>query len=216
MDDTKIPEKSGYGVDVALRRADDLDRKMIGHVLKKDDSKVLDLGSGAGGQSVRLCLAGASVTAVDIDDYSDEFLKLREENNLFLDQLKFIQGDIRNLKEILKGEKFDDCCLQRTIHYLSYQEAEKFLKELRGMVSDRLYISVTGLGTAIGEKYPDRKKSVSERFAKLPDEEAEIFSVQAPVCLYTEKEFIELLQSSGWQILESSVSQFGNIKAVCF
>ncbi|MEZ4104470.1 MAG: class I SAM-dependent methyltransferase [Candidatus Paceibacterota bacterium] len=210
-----MEEKTNYGVDVALRRADDLDRKLIAHIITKNEPKILDLGSGAGGQSVRLATAGAFVTAVDICDYSQEFSKLREENSLSSDCLKFIQGDIRNLTKILKNERFDDCCLQRTIHYLSYQEAEKILKELRKVVIDRLYISVTGLNTAIGVTYPDRNKSVIGRFAQLPDREAEVFGVLKPVCLYTEGEFLELLKISGWQILESAVSQFGNIKVIC-
>jgi len=55
----------GHGVDVAVKRADDLDRTVLQYIAAYPGCRVLDLGSGAGGQSLRMATAGAHVTAVD-------------------------------------------------------------------------------------------------------------------------------------------------------
>ncbi len=40
-----------YGVDVALSRADDLDKRMLAYVSERDGLSVLDLGAGGGGKT---------------------------------------------------------------------------------------------------------------------------------------------------------------------
>lgn len=204
-----------YGVDVAIRRADDLDKLMLDWVEKNKKSKVLDLGCGAGGQSLRLVQSGGQVTAVDIVDYSDEFEKLRQENSLSENFLHFLNVDVNSLESILKNKKFDICCLQRVIHYLSYDEALNLLVYLRRITQKKLYISVTGLESDIGHDYFDKNKPVKSRFCKLDAEQAEKFYINKPVCLYTKNEFKTLLIKSGWKIEKCWVSAFGNIKAVC-
>ena len=68
----KISE-TGFGVDVTLRRADDLDRKLFAEIEKREGSSVLDLGCGAGGAAARLTALGASVTGIDQHDFSQAF-----------------------------------------------------------------------------------------------------------------------------------------------
>ena len=98
--------KNSYGVDVAKQRTDDLDKRMLEHVSGREGCRVLDLGCGAGGQSSRLAMKGASVVGFDIDDYEAEFDALRREYSLSKEQLYFEKGDIRELKEILKNRIF--------------------------------------------------------------------------------------------------------------
>lgn len=204
-----------YGVDVAATRADDLDKKMIAIVEQKVSPSVLDIGCGAGGQSLCLASCGASVLGVDIDDYRDTFQTLRKVNNFDDGSLEFVCGDIEQLESFLKGRIFDDCCFQRVIHYFPYVTAVEILKKLRTYVTDGLYISVTGLESAIGEDYKDSVKPVAQRFCTLDKEHAEIFGIHAPLCLYTQSEFEGLLQESGWSVVGCWVSAFGNIKAIC-
>ncbi|MFT7507432.1 MAG: SAM-dependent methyltransferase [Acidimicrobiales bacterium] len=226
-----------YGVDVALTRADDLDKKMLAYVtehmstekrsndvLKTSDVlsigevglvTVLDLGCGGGGQSLRLTSTGAQVLCVDVADYSDSFNTLRKEHDLSATVLLFIQGDAAALEAVLDDQKFDICCFQRTIHYVPYDTALIILKCLRTHITDKLYISVTGIESDIGLNYNDTEKPVEGRFCTLGVEDSEIFHIDAPVCLYTPEEFMVLLQDSGWKIEECWVSAFGNIKAVC-
>ena len=206
-----------YGVDIAVRRADDLDKKMIAYVAessKSFTSSVLDIGCGAGGQSVRLVETGASVLGVDINDYTDEFNILVNDGNLNEQQLLFIQGDMVHLDELLEEREFDVCCFQRTSHYMPYTSAVATLKWLRMHVREKLFISVTGLESDIGLSYSDKDKVLDERFFTLCDEDSEKFNINQSVCLYTPEEFITVLQEAGWEIEECWVSAFGNIKAV--
>jgi SAM-dependent methyltransferase len=210
----------GFGVDVGVLRADDLDRRMISDVqdrLKEGNvPQVLDLGCGAGGQSVRLATAGASVLAVDVVDYTEAFRVSRAAHELSEDVLGFTQRDISK-PDFVRGTQFDLCCFQRTIHYVPYLDALEILQSLRihRAAAGKLYISVTGLESDIGRAYEDSDKSVEQRFCRLYEPEAVTFRINQPVCLYTPEEFVVLLQEGEWEIEECWVSAFGNIKAVC-
>jgi len=195
-----------YGVDVAAVRADDLDKKCLKSVASLPNSSILELGCGSGGQTLRMAEAGGVVTAVDIKDYSKQFTDVKH--------VTFIQSDIRNLNSTL-GTTFNFCLLQRTVHYLQYDEALNLLRFLRTIVTDNLFISVTGIDSDIGEQYVGRNHPIQERFHCLEVPEQEIFSISEPICLYTPVEFMELLTQSGWVIEECWTSAFGNVKAVC-
>ncbi len=214
-DNLEYKSFAGFGVDVAIKRTDDLDKIMLEHLRSKSQPKVLDLGCGAGGQSLRMVKVGAVVTAVDIYDFSTEFNDYRQQENINEDSLNFICADIVNLPILLKGRKFDDASIQRTLHYLPYQSALTTLQFLRKVVKDKLFISVTGMDSAVGENYLGRDLPTESRFVKLDTVEADIFQIQAPICLYREGEFVELLEKSGWIIERVWSSAFGNLKAVC-
>ena len=205
----------GFGVDVAIKRTDDLDKRILEHLKSKNKPKVLDLGSGAGGQSVRMVEVGASVLAIDIYDFSKEFTEHRMNGNWSQDELMFVTADLVNLPKILSDEKFDDALMQRTLHYLPYNKAIDLLIFLRKIVKDKLFISVTGMDSAVGENYSGKNLSITERFVRLEPAEADIFQIQAPVCLYKKEEFIDLLKKSGWGVEDVWQSAFGNLKAVC-
>lgn len=207
--------KSNYGVDVALRRADDLDKLMLDWVMGNLPAKVLDLGCGAGGQSLRLASLGAKITAVDILDYSEEFKEIRQQNSLSKESLRFFNADIKFLETVVKDEEFDICSLQRVIHYLNYQDALKLLAYLRNKVGKKLYISVTGIESDIGHLYLDKNKPVKLRFCKLDKKSSEKFYIDEPICLYSKSEFEDLLKNSGWEVERCWFSAFGNVKAVC-
>jgi SAM-dependent methyltransferase len=211
---TTLP-RTGYGIDVAIRRADDLDRVLLKQLALKENPQVLDIGCGAGGQSLRMVEVGASVCGVDIYDYSDYFRELRKEKDLSESVLEFIQADVVELEDVLGDREFDDCCMQRVLHYLPYSKALEVLGVVRGVVEDKLYISVTGLDTYLKEYYEDRDEVIAERFCGLSPEGAELFHIENPVCLYTQAEFETLLKDSGWKVEKCWVSDFGNIKAVC-
>ena len=201
----------GHGVDVAVKRADDLDHKVLEYIATNPDCQALDLGSGAGGQSVRMATAGARVTAIDQYDFCEQFANYGQP----VDKLAFKQGDVREVTSLTLDTTFDIALCQRTIHYLPYDAALTFLSELVPLVKDGLYISVTGSGSLVGDSYPCAAATVSERFCELSELGREMFSINEPVCLYNQIEFIQLLESAGWTVDECFESKFGNIKAVC-
>ena len=204
-----------YGVDIAVQRADDLDRMMIEYVGSLTDPHVLDLGSGAGGQSVRLVKAGARVTAIDVHDYTKVFDRMREVDESLQMRLRFIVGDMGSLPSLLGERTFDACSIQRALHYIPYKQAVFLLRDLKKRIKGKLYISVSGLGSAIGEHYADVEKVVTDRFCRLDEASADTFSINKPLCLYTQEEFRKLLTDTGWEVLECWTSEFGNNKAIC-
>jgi ubiquinone/menaquinone biosynthesis C-methylase UbiE len=201
----------GHGVDVATKRADDVDKRTLTYIAEHPGCRVLDLGSGAGGQSVRMTVAGAQVVAIDRYDFAEQFAIYGHPT----DKLRFIPGDMRQLLTLVPNQRFDIALCQRTIHYLPFNDALVFLRELRQVITDKLFISVTGTGSLVGEVYSAATVSIGERFVQLSELGQEMFSITEPVCLYSESEFRALLETAGWTIDECWVSAFGNIKAVC-
>jgi SAM-dependent methyltransferase len=201
----------GHGVDVAVKRADDLDRTVLQYIAAYPGCRVLDLGSGAGGQSLRMATAGAHVTAVDQFDFQEQFAQYGQP----ADNLRFIIGDLQQLPVLLPEQEYDIVLCQRTIHYLSYHAALTLLEELLLIIYDKLYISVTGSGSLVGDTYPGASLPIAERFCELTALGKDMFSITEPVCLYNQVEFMQLLESAGWTVDECWESAFGNIKAVC-
>ncbi|MCA9363173.1 class I SAM-dependent methyltransferase [Candidatus Kaiserbacteria bacterium] len=195
----------GHGMDVGVNRADDLDKAILGELKDYGEVSVLDLGCGAGGQAVRMAAVGARVTALDKYDFSQQFLN---------HNIEFIQGDLRDLPKLLAERQFDFVICQRTLHYLRYSEALLLLRFLKQITKNKLYLSTTGIDSEIGNNYPAKENVVEDRFGKLQDFTQELFGITESVCLYSQAEFEQLLEDSGWQIEKCWQSAFGNIKAI--
>lgn len=196
---------TGFGVDVASARRDDLDKKCLAVVAALPSATLLDLGCGLGGFAQAAAEAGAKVTAIDQHDFSKEFADT---------DVRFIQARLQDLEAVLVDEKFSVVYCQRTIHYLPYAEALEVLRFLH-TISDQLCISATGLGSEAGRRYAPANLPIEGRFAPLAPDIAEKLMINEPVCLYSEEEFAGLLRQAGWQIEKLWSSAFGNIKAIC-
>jgi len=206
--------RTQYGVDVAHKRMDDLDTAMLQYAKSHVGARFLDIGSGAVGQSKRLVAAGAMVQAIDIVDYSREFAAAQTALNVTDARLSFVQGDILCVLDQLPIATYNAVCLQRTLHYVPYSGAQLLLRRLSTIVNGPLYISITGLQSAIGLQYPQKDTPIELRWGTLLEAGADIFSISAPLCLYSQAELSALLDSSGWQIERLWTSAFGNHKAI--
>ncbi len=200
-----------YGVDIASTRLDDLDKRVLADVRERVDRgeevSVLDIGCGQGGLALALAAAGTRVRALDIDDYAEVIQAQSAKTDTKID---FIQADIRDWLTTNTVE-FDLVVLQRVLHYLPYEDARTVLEKLR-LQSDTLYVSVTGTTTAIASHYDALRLPLSKRWGGLDATGQELFSITAPLCLYTEDELRTLLEETGWKIEWLRVSDFGNIK----
>jgi len=205
-----------YGVDVASTRLDDLDKKILAqvhaYIAGGITPHVLDVGCGGGGLTAALLAAGARVTAIDLDDYSQvisgRVTTVRNPQGNY----QFEQADIRTWVA-RTSTSYDMVVLQRMVHYLPYEDARSLLAALLPRAT-HLYCAITGLRTAIARHYDGARLPLRERFTRLDNEGQQVFSITAPVCLYSEDEVRQLFIESGWQIEWLRVSDFGNTKVV--
>lgn len=208
------PQSTKYGIDVATRRADDLDKKLIDACKYSETPSVIDIGCGSGGLIHRLTEHANCIVGIDIVDYQNQIAQHIIPNS-GREKVSFICGDALEVISGLKGKNFDYAVIQRMIHYLPNDEAKKVLKEVRKIVTSNLYISASEIDSEIGTNYKDKTKAVEKRFCTLIPEDSNKFSINAPLCLYKKEEFVELLESTGWKIDECWESAFKNIKAIC-
>lgn len=207
-----------YGVDVGRERVDDWDKLLIkevtASVTQAKSVSVLEVGCGSGAQAVRLALAGARVTAIDVADYSTEVEAGASEAEVS-GRISWHQAGIKEfLQKISNSEQFSYVSMQRVLHYLTYDDAVFVLKQLARITTQALYLSVTGTTTAIAKHHPCPQASWSERLQSLAPAGQQLFSITAPICPYSQDELRDLLEKTGWQIEKIRTSDFGNVKVV--
>jgi 2-polyprenyl-3-methyl-5-hydroxy-6-metoxy-1,4-benzoquinol methylase len=87
-----------YGVDITSNRFDDLDKRLLSEVKERvsrgESVQVLDVGCGFGGLAIALAQCGAVVTAVDIDNYSEQVGRAVAGASLPPPSVIFIQNDL--------------------------------------------------------------------------------------------------------------------------
>lgn len=215
--DKRVNTIGGTGVDVASQRADDLDLIAAEHIRALSGASpslfAIDVGCGHGGQAARMAKAGASVIAMDAQDYSLELAKSLERENVPPSRCFFFRSGIES--EPVIGP-VDVVMCQRMIHYLEHQAAAKALSWFHriSVSGGRMFLSASGLDSELGDGYPARDVPVDHRFAHLSPEMAEKHSILPSVCLYRPEELAELATKAGWIVEQVFTSPFGNIKLV--
>ena len=219
--DLLTPLAGGCGVDIASQRADDLDNLALGDIRTRGTAgtrvRALDVACGEGGQSVRMALAGAQVTACDIQPMGERIAESAHAAGAM--PVAFVQADMRDLRKTLNGiapAEFDILLCQRAIHYLHFDDAILALRELRSLAAPdaRLYLSASGLDSELGQGYLARDRTLRGRFAPLDPVMAEKHHIHHSVTLYTEDGLATVAGLSGWNAVRIFRSAFGNIKGV--
>jgi hypothetical protein len=88
----------------------------------------------------------------------------------------------------------------------------RLLLELR--IGGKLYVSVLGLHSELGDGYGGGETPVEERFAELAPAVAAKYGVSGPVCLYTERNLFMLLLAAGASVLRTMTTTYGNVKGI--
>lgn len=207
-----------YGVDVGKVRTDDWDKRLLAEVAARvargQYVSVLEVGCGVGAQAVRLAEAGAEVMAIDIVDYGVEVTDRAKKANV-PNLVKWQRCDVRDyVTTTSPADAFSFVSMQRVLHYLSYSDAKELLLNLKKITDTALYLSVTGITTAIADYYNAKNLPLAERWGTLNTAGQQLFSITEPLCLYSEAEILELLEDTGWQIEKIRTSDFGNVKVV--
>ena len=111
---------------------------------------------------------------------------------------------------------YDVIFLRRGICHLPYAEARQvvrgLLRQLR--IGGKLYLSILGLHSELGEGYAGAEQPVDQRYAPLAPEVDAIYHIGQPVCLYTERDIFLLLLTAGASVLRTLTTSYGNVQAV--
>jgi hypothetical protein len=132
------------------------------------------------------------------------------------DEIHFVPYTLPELPSSEEGEPYDIIIFRRSLCRLTYSEAKQVIRALmqKLRIGGKLYLSILGLHSALGEDYADADEDVSRRYCELSPAIRKKYGIQGPVCLYTERNLFMLLLESGASVLRTSTTTYGNVKAV--
>ncbi len=112
--------------------------------------------------------------------------------------------------------RYDIIVLRRGLCFQSYQKSKPTIRRLMQQlrIGGKLFLSILGLHSELGDDYPGREQSIYERFAPLTEDVAKKYGISAPVCLYSERDVFLLLLESGASVLRTLTTTWGNVKAI--
>jgi hypothetical protein len=104
------------------------------------------------------------------------------------EEMTFVPYHLPNLPNSPDGEPYDIVILRRSLCRMPYGEAKQFIRGLmqKMRIGGKLYLSILGLHSALGEDYADGNLDINERFGELSPAIAKKYHIDYPVCLYTE------------------------------
>ena len=111
---------------------------------------------------------------------------------------------------------YDIIVLRRGLCSLPYAQGKQLIRQLRQKlkIGGKLFITVLGLHSELGEDYPGHEQSIYERYSKLAPAMARKYDIHGEVCLYSERDLFLLLLESGASVLRTMTTTWGNVKAV--
>lgn len=199
--------------------ADELQRMAIEEVLKRHlierDVRALIYPAGKCDLPYEMAQHGISVTAVDEASWSAACQKRIDKAKLG-EHITFAAANLHELDQVFPNEPFDVVVCRRGLCSMPYAEAKtairQLLKKLR--IGGKLYISLLGIHSELGDDYPGVDASVKDRFAPLSPARAQKYGIEGPLCLYGERDVFLLLLEAGASVLRTFTSTHGSVKAV--
>jgi hypothetical protein len=113
-------------------------------------------------------------------------------------------------------EPFDLLLCQRTLSVLRYEDARRTLHRLsqRLKIGGKLFISLYGIHSELGEDYADGEKLVTQRYCEIAPRFAERYGLLGPVCLYSERNLFSLIMEAGCAVIKTSTSALGHVRGI--
>lgn len=176
---------------------------------------VLIIPAGRCGLAIKFARLGATVTIGDVPAVQ------REAENRILaaglrDDISFVPCELTDLPVEPPGEPYDIIVLRRGLCSMPYEQARGIVRQLllKLKIGGKLYISILGLHSELGDGYPGGELPIDQRFAPLSPALAEKYGIERPVCLYTERNLFMLLLEAGASVLRTLTTTYGNVKGV--
>lgn len=178
-------------------------------------ASILVLPAGRCSLAIKFARLGASVTV------GDESAIRRETEGRILaaglrDEITFAALGLADLPADSPGEPYDIIVLRRGLCSMPYDQARIVVRQLllKLKIGGKLYISILGLHSELGEGYPGGELPIDQRFAPLAPTLAKKYGIARPVCLYTERNLFMLLLEAGASVLRTLTTTYGNVKGV--
>lgn len=132
------------------------------------------------------------------------------------DNVNFFPSHLHQLPEVVTDQPFDLVVCRRGLCSVPYDEARTLIHRLllQLKIGGKLYVSLLGLNSELGDDYPGREQLLADRFCLLAPEMAAKYEIHRPVCLYSERNLFSLLLESGASVLRTFTSTHGNVKGV--
>jgi len=176
---------------------------------------VLVMPAGRCEQAFKFARLGAQLTVADTPE-----LKQDIEGRILAaglpNDIRFAPFEFPDLPAPGEFEPFDIIVLRRGLSAMPYAEARQYLKKLLGRlkIGGKLFISILGIHSELGEGYGGIEQRAAERWSKLSTPMAKKYGIQVPVCLYSERDLFMLLLESGASVLRTLTTTYGNVKGV--
>ena len=209
----------GTGIDVGAYRVSSLGKEALRFALSGEPpSKVyVEIGPGKGRLAVIFALLSFRCHLYDSDPSLVEHYRSLTHCFGLEDQLFFKLKDVRNIRYGDLPEGIGVVVAERVLHHLRFRESVKVLKILRNRMfpGGRVFLSLSGLNSPIGEGYPHASLPVEKRYAPLPPDVANKFKITGKVCLYTPEDVRWLMgKVGGFKEILVRLTDFGNVMAV--
>lgn len=132
------------------------------------------------------------------------------------DEISVMSTVLPELPVLVPDEPFDIIIFRCGLSTLPYDEARRLLNRLLRQlrIGGKLYVSVLGLHSELGEDYAGNEIPVEARFSALAPILAEKYDILHPVCLYTERNLFTLLMDCGASVLRTLTTTYGSVTGI--
>ncbi len=176
---------------------------------------VLIMPAGDCGLGIRFAQLGAQVTLADGAQRQSEIqgriLAAGQNHNAH-----FTATELPAPPETDIGAPFDIIVLRRGLCSLPYAQGKILIRQLmkKLKIGGKLFISILGLHSELGDDYPGAEQSLYERYSHLAPALARKYDIHHEVCLYAERDLFLLLLESGASVLRTMTTTWGNVQGI--
>lgn len=169
--------------------------------------------------TIELARKGVLVSASDENEWdstNEQLIKTPEIKDKLKENVRFAPVNLTNLGPKMAGEPFDVIVCRYGLSSLPYGTARDVVRQLmrRLKIGGRIYLSLLGMHSDLGNHYTCGDNMVSNRFCELAPKIQEKYNIHGPVCLYCERDLLTLILESGCSPLRTFSTTHGNVKGV--
>ncbi len=202
--DTGVDELERFALEECTKRQR-LDHPVAAMVMPASDCEL----------AIKLARLGARIAAVD-RPAKREMIEANILASGLNSQISYAAMELPGVADELPDEPYDMIFIRYGLEHLAYEDARSTIRQLmkKLRIGGKLYVSILGLKSELGDGYADAEKSVEERFSHLAPAMVKKYGIKSKVCLYSERNLFLMLIGAGASVLRTLTTTYGNVKAV--